>query len=159
MISCPRLLSSDSIVTELGTRCSGKSSCLFLGVCDAMAHTRNSALMLRQLKYRLLGGVTVGVFWIVRRIDRKRMANFLGGLMRIVGPWLPEHRIGRANLAAAFPDKSPAEIATILTGVWDNLGGPWPSTRTSTASRSMTRRSCNRETKATSSWIKPAMCA
>jgi KDO2-lipid IV(A) lauroyltransferase len=62
------------------------------------------------------------VFWILRCIDRKRMANFLGWLMRIVGPWLPEHRIGRANLAAAFPDKSPAEIATILTGVWDNLG-------------------------------------
>ena len=39
-----------------------------------------------------------------------------------VGPWLPEHRIGRANLAAAFPEKSPAEIETILRGVWDNLG-------------------------------------
>ena len=30
--------------------------------------------------------------------------------------------IGRANLAAAFPEKSPAEIETILRGVWDNLG-------------------------------------
>jgi KDO2-lipid IV(A) lauroyltransferase len=39
-----------------------------------------------------------------------------------VGPWLPEHRIGRANLSAAFPEKSPAEIETILRGVWDNLG-------------------------------------
>ena len=78
-----------------------------------MARTRNSALV--SLKYRLLGGVTVGGFWILRRIDRKRMANFLGWLMRVVGPWLPEHRIGRANLAAAFPDKSPAEIAAIVT--------------------------------------------
>ena len=42
--------------------------------------------------------------------------------MRTVGPWLPEHTIGRANLAAAFPEKSPAEIETILRGVWDNLG-------------------------------------
>src|SRR5262249_17834794 len=33
-----------------------------------------------------------------------------------------EHKIGRANLAAAFPEKSPAEIETILRGVWDNLG-------------------------------------
>ena len=33
-----------------------------------------------------------------------------------------EHRIGRANLAAAFPEKSPAEIEIILRGVWDNLG-------------------------------------
>ncbi len=42
--------------------------------------------------------------------------------MRKVGPWLPEHRTGRANLAAAFPEKSAAEIESILGGVWDNLG-------------------------------------
>ena len=42
--------------------------------------------------------------------------------MRRVGPWLPEHRIGQANLAAAFPEKSAAEIERILRGVWDNLG-------------------------------------
>ena len=42
--------------------------------------------------------------------------------MRRIGPWLPEHRIGRANLAAAFPEKSPAEIDRILSGVWDNVG-------------------------------------
>jgi KDO2-lipid IV(A) lauroyltransferase len=41
---------------------------------------------------------------------------------RSVGPWLPEHRLGRANLAAAFPDKSADEIERILAGVWDNLG-------------------------------------
>jgi KDO2-lipid IV(A) lauroyltransferase len=33
-----------------------------------------------------------------------------------------EQKIGRANLTAAFPEKSPAEIETILAGVWDNLG-------------------------------------
>ncbi len=33
-----------------------------------------------------------------------------------------EQRIGRANLTAAFPEKSPEEIETILAGVWDNLG-------------------------------------
>jgi KDO2-lipid IV(A) lauroyltransferase len=35
---------------------------------------------------------------------------------------LREQRIGRANLVAAFPEKSPEEIETILAGVWDNLG-------------------------------------
>ena len=35
---------------------------------------------------------------------------------------LREQRIGRANLTAAFPEKSPEEIERILTGVWDNLG-------------------------------------
>ena len=42
--------------------------------------------------------------------------------MRGVGPRLNEHRIGRANLAAAFPEKSAEEIEKILRGVWDNLG-------------------------------------
>jgi KDO2-lipid IV(A) lauroyltransferase len=42
--------------------------------------------------------------------------------MRTVGPWLPEHRTGRNNLRAAFPEKSDGDIDTILRGVWDNLG-------------------------------------
>ena len=58
----------------------------------------------------------------VRRLDRVKVSNFAARLMRNVGPLLPEHRIGRANLKAAFPEKSDAEIETILRGVWDNLG-------------------------------------
>ena len=50
------------------------------------------------------------------------MADFAGWLMRTIGPLLPENRIGRENLNAAFPEKSAAEIETILRGVWDNLG-------------------------------------
>src|SRR5262249_35574376 len=45
-----------------------------------------------------------------------------GAIMRAIGPWLPEHRVGRDNLRAAFPDKSPQEIETILSGAWENLG-------------------------------------
>jgi KDO2-lipid IV(A) lauroyltransferase len=58
----------------------------------------------------------------LRRTNRQRMANFAGATMRAIGPWLPEHKVGRDNLAAAFPDKSPQEIEKILAGVWDNLG-------------------------------------
>jgi KDO2-lipid IV(A) lauroyltransferase len=58
----------------------------------------------------------------VHRCDRIVVSNIAGAIMRSVGPWLPEHRIGRANLRAAFPDKSAAAIETILRGVWDNLG-------------------------------------
>jgi KDO2-lipid IV(A) lauroyltransferase len=50
------------------------------------------------------------------------MSDAAGWLLRKLGPWLPEHRIGRANLTAAFPDKSATEIDQILLGVWDNLG-------------------------------------
>ena len=58
----------------------------------------------------------------LRRADRTRIANRAARFMRHAGPWLPEHRIGRANLIAAFPEKSPAEIETILLGAWENLG-------------------------------------
>jgi Kdo2-lipid IVA lauroyltransferase/acyltransferase len=58
----------------------------------------------------------------VRRLDRVKVSNFAARLMRNVGPLLPEHRIGRANLRAAYPEKSDAEIEAILRGVWDNLG-------------------------------------
>src|SRR5206468_5178506 len=70
----------------------------------------------------VIGFLAVGMLKALRLINRKAMANVTGGFLRTVGPWLPEHRIGRANLAAAFPEKSPAEIDTILRGVWDNLG-------------------------------------
>jgi len=69
-----------------------------------------------------IGAVTVAALKLLRRMNRRRMANFLGRLMRIVGPWLPEHKVGRANLKAAFPDKSAQEIDAILAGVWENLG-------------------------------------
>jgi KDO2-lipid IV(A) lauroyltransferase len=50
------------------------------------------------------------------------MSKLASGVMRTIGPWLPEHRVGRANLVAAFPEKSAAEIETILRGAWGNLG-------------------------------------
>ena len=55
-------------------------------------------------------------------MDRRRTANVAGAFMRTIGPLLPENRIGRDNLRAAFPDKSDVEIDKILAGVWDNLG-------------------------------------
>jgi KDO2-lipid IV(A) lauroyltransferase len=79
-------------------------------------------LPLKRAFERVLGWIVVGLLAVLRRINRQRMANVLGRLMRTVGPWLPEHKIGRENLRAAFPDKSSTEIEKILAGVWDNLG-------------------------------------
>ena len=70
----------------------------------------------------LVGKLAITVLSGLRLIDADRMADFAGGLMRAIGPLLPENRIGRANLAAAFPEKSKIEIDTILRGCWDNLG-------------------------------------
>src|SRR5262245_15509102 len=59
---------------------------------------------------------------VLRRVDRRRAGNILAAILRRVGPWLREHQTGRANLAAAFPEKSAAERDQVLAGVWDNLG-------------------------------------
>jgi len=70
----------------------------------------------------IVGALTVGFLSTIRRMERRRTANFAGAFMRRIGPLLPEHRLGRDNLRSAFPQKSDAEIEQILAGVWDNLG-------------------------------------
>jgi KDO2-lipid IV(A) lauroyltransferase len=90
-----------------------------------MARRSTAFRFLLPLKHafeRVLGWIVVGTLAALRRVDRRRMANLLGRMMWIVGPWLPEHKVGRENLAAAFPEKSREEIEVILAGVWDNLG-------------------------------------
>ena len=70
----------------------------------------------------VLGRLAVGALKAIRWTDPHRMSDFAGNLMRRIGPKLREHAIGQANLRAAFPDKSDADIERILGGVWDNLG-------------------------------------
>lgn len=69
-----------------------------------------------------IGAIAVALLHIVKLTNRERAANFSGALLRRIGPLIPEHRVGRDNLRAAFPEKSAAEIERILAGVWDNLG-------------------------------------
>jgi KDO2-lipid IV(A) lauroyltransferase len=69
-----------------------------------------------------LGAITAGLLSAVKHMNRRRSANVAGAFMRRIGPLLPEHRIGRDNLRAAYPTKDDAEIERILAGVWDNLG-------------------------------------
>jgi Kdo2-lipid IVA lauroyltransferase/acyltransferase len=69
-----------------------------------------------------VGALTIGMLRATRYFDPIKTANLFGRILRLVGPMTREQKIGRANLTAAFPEKSPAEIETILTGVWDNLG-------------------------------------
>ncbi len=68
------------------------------------------------------GWIAVAMLRLMRLIPLRALSAIGAGTMRTVGPWLKEHRTGRDNLAAAFPEKSPQEIEAILRGVWDNLG-------------------------------------
>jgi Kdo2-lipid IVA lauroyltransferase/acyltransferase len=90
---------------------------------------QNISGMVRRIRRRarragnaVLGGLAVGLLNGLRMTNIDRSADLAGWLMRNVGPLLPENKIGRENLASAFPDKSTAEIEAILRGVWDNLG-------------------------------------
>jgi KDO2-lipid IV(A) lauroyltransferase len=80
------------------------------------------ALRSKRVANATAGWFAAGGLKALRLVDPDRMGNFAAWAMRHVGPHLREHRIGRANLAAAFPEKSAAEIEQILCGVWDNLG-------------------------------------
>lgn len=69
-----------------------------------------------------VGALTVGLLRTTRYFDPIKTGNFFSRIAQTIGPRLREEKIGRANLTAAFPEKSPDEINAILAGVWDNLG-------------------------------------
>ena len=77
---------------------------------------------LKPLGEAAVGAITIAMLRTTRRFDADKTANLFGRIAGLVGPALREQRIGRANLTAAFPEKSPEEIEKILAGVWDNLG-------------------------------------
>jgi Kdo2-lipid IVA lauroyltransferase/acyltransferase len=88
---------------------------------------------LRRLRNRLVGRAkpvvdaaagtaAAGLLRAIRLTNRRWASDVAGAFMRRVGPLLREHRLGRANLRAAFPEKADDEIELILRGVWDNLG-------------------------------------
>lgn len=76
----------------------------------------------RRLRY----GAEAGLFFFVMGLFRLLPLDTASGLGAWIGrslfSRLPPDRIARANLTAAFPEKSPAEIEIILAGMWDNLG-------------------------------------
>jgi KDO2-lipid IV(A) lauroyltransferase len=81
--------------------------------------------MLRQLTLygdRLLGRGAKYLLSTLRRTNPDRASDICGAMVRRIGPLLPAHRIGRANLRAAFPDKDAAWIEATLRGAWENLG-------------------------------------
>jgi KDO2-lipid IV(A) lauroyltransferase len=76
----------------------------------------------KQTADAVVGRLAIGLLRVVRWTNVDAMADRAAWVLRKIGPRLPEHRVGRANLAAAFPDIPAAEIERILLGVWDNLG-------------------------------------
>jgi KDO2-lipid IV(A) lauroyltransferase len=84
--------------------------------------TRRARRAAKRASDAVIGALAVGLIKGLRLIPPDALADFAGWAMRVLGPLLPENKLGRANLTAAFPEKSAAEIDAILRGVWDNLG-------------------------------------
>jgi len=76
----------------------------------------------RPLGQAAVGALTIASLRTARYFDPIKTADLFGRIARSIGPMMREQKIGRANLTAAFPEKSPGEIEAILAGVWDNLG-------------------------------------
>src|ERR687895_2093550 len=83
---------------------------------------RGTARQGKAALYLLLGGLALLVLKVLRLSDPTWAREKSAQLLRRVGPWLPEHRTGRANLQAAFPEWPRNDIERVLGGVWDNLG-------------------------------------
>lgn len=77
---------------------------------------------MKSLRYHIEAAI-VHIFMAVFKILPPETASNLGGwIARSLGPHLAVNRRAIKNLKACFPDKSPAEIGTIIKGMWDNLG-------------------------------------
>lgn len=80
------------------------------------------ATRLERFGDRLLGRIVKSAIRLLRRADPDRASNLCGAVARRIGPWLPAHRTGQANLRAAFPGKDDAWIEATLREAWENLG-------------------------------------
>jgi Kdo2-lipid IVA lauroyltransferase/acyltransferase len=69
-----------------------------------------------------VGAIVLALFWLMRRLGPVRAPATCAAVARTLGPLLPVHRIGLANIRAAFPEKDQAWHEATLKAEWDNLG-------------------------------------
>jgi KDO2-lipid IV(A) lauroyltransferase len=75
----------------------------------------------RALRWGEALGIALGL-GLFRLLPLDTAGGLAAFLCRRIGPLLPVSRFARRNLRKVFPEKSEAERARILLGMWDNLG-------------------------------------
>ncbi len=70
---------------------------------------------------RRMAGLMRFLFKWAEAVGRVRASRIAARVARFAGRFARENKLGAANLAAAYPEKSEAERAAILAEVWDNL--------------------------------------
>jgi KDO2-lipid IV(A) lauroyltransferase len=83
---------------------------------------RHWNMRLNRLLVSVGSSVLVSLVRLIRVSNRENISGVTSYATRSIGPHLRAHRVARANLAAAFPEKSSSEIDRILLGVWENFG-------------------------------------
>jgi Kdo2-lipid IVA lauroyltransferase/acyltransferase len=70
----------------------------------------------------VVGGIVLALFALMRRLGPQRAPAICAAVARSIGPLLPVHRVGLANIRAAFPERDAAWHQATLKQEWDNLG-------------------------------------
>lgn len=86
----------------------------------------------RRVGYPVEAFVVYAAYLLMGALPVTWSSALYGTLGRVIGPHLPTTARARRNLTRAFPDKSAAEIETIVRGMWENLGrtvGEYPRLR------------------------------
>lgn len=76
----------------------------------------------RAARHRVHAAALSGVFGLLRAVPLDMAAALGGWVGRAIGPLLPANRVGRANLAHAFPGMPQPERERVLRDMWRNLG-------------------------------------
>src|SRR5580765_726530 len=76
----------------------------------------------QKLRYGAEAAIFFAFMGLFRLIGLDRASRLGGWIGRNIFPLLPPDRVARANLAAAFPEKSEDERNEIRRTMWDNLG-------------------------------------
>lgn len=100
------------------------------GGAKPTARKRNRVLELRRRAVRALtpvaeamvAGYARGSVWWLRLWPLPVSAAVMAFWARLFGPWFSVSKVARANLKAAFPEKSPKEIEALVRQIWANMG-------------------------------------
>src|SRR5437868_15106006 len=91
-------------------------------MADASSSPNSGLGFTQKLRYGAEAAVFFAFMTLFRAIGLDRASRLGGWIGRNIFPLLPPDRVARANLAAAFPEKSHKERDDIRRTMWDNLG-------------------------------------
>jgi KDO2-lipid IV(A) lauroyltransferase len=77
---------------------------------------------LRRLRYMAETVLAYVIYYALKCLPLSASSALCGGLLGFIGPHMGISNVARANLAAAFPEKTQGEREKIVRGMWNNLG-------------------------------------